>query len=101
MKIPFLRGRDFDARDGPGSPRAVIVSHSLATRFSADGDMIGKRVNVGSLPEHQNMEVVGIVADANLLDIHHDKPLAIYCSVNHRSGRKLGPSVGETWLAKG
>jgi predicted permease len=42
--IPLVKGRDFAATDGSGSPLVVILNQTLATRLFPDRDPIGQRV---------------------------------------------------------
>ena len=42
MNIPILRGRPFNASDGPDTPRVTIVTKSLADRLWPNEDPIGK-----------------------------------------------------------
>jgi predicted permease len=62
--IPVVEGRDFDERDGPNSPRVVIVGEEFARRFFRGEDPLGKRL---SIPLDKGgdtyCEVVGVVKD--------------------------------------
>src|SRR5262249_30856930 len=75
----LVRGRFFDDRDGPKTPRTVIVDEKLARRFWPNQDPIGRRLY---LPEDINnllaitsrtvfLTVVGVIHEiklANLVD---------------------------------
>lgn len=62
MRIPLLRGRDLEARDDAGAPRAALLSASYARRRFPEGDALGQRLHVG--PEDGPWyTVVGIVGD--------------------------------------
>ncbi|HTS30007.1 MAG TPA: ABC transporter permease [Bryobacteraceae bacterium] len=66
--IPLLRGRLFDERDGPSSPRVAMVDEPFARRIFHGEDPLGKHLSVysgaaGYLP----FEIVGIVGG-----IHND-----------------------------
>jgi putative ABC transport system permease protein len=64
MGIPFLKGRDFTDRDAPGSPPVVIINQSLATRFFANDDPVGKRISLtpfGQPPVW--IQIVGVAGD--------------------------------------
>ena len=75
MKIPAIRGREFQPADRNGH-KVVVVSQSLAQRFFPNEDAIGKRVAVPGLDEatlaalHKGsnlwFEIVGIVGDVRL-----------------------------------
>ncbi len=66
MRIPIVKGRPLDARDGLDSPRAVVVSESLARRY-IKGDPIGQRLVHGQIsaasPPGTSFEIVGVAAD--------------------------------------
>ena len=62
MGIPLITGRAFTDRDTQGTPRVAIISQSLAKRFFATEDPIGKRINVATGPEAFR-EIVGVVGD--------------------------------------
>lgn len=62
--IPILQGRGPRWSDTPETPPVAFVSASLARALG--GDVIGKRVWFGSLPQFGNVEIVGVVGDASL-----------------------------------
>jgi putative ABC transport system permease protein len=65
LGVPILRGRNFDEQDRPGAPLVVIINDTLARRFFAGEDPVGKRIRVGG-PERPTapwMEIVGVVGD--------------------------------------
>lgn len=67
MGVPLLRGRDFLPTDRGDSPAVAIVDETLAERYWADGDAIGKRIRYAWADEW--MTIVGVVAgvrNANL-----------------------------------
>lgn len=78
LGISLMRGRDFDWSDDKDHPRVAILSRSLATRLFPSGDALGQRIRFSFVPEFQNLEVVGVVGDARLLDLHHPAPAVIY-----------------------
>jgi putative ABC transport system permease protein len=64
LKIPLLRGRNFDARDKLEAPRVCIVSEAVAARLWPAGDAIGKRVALGNPTLDEDwMQVIGVVRD--------------------------------------
>ena len=99
MQIPLLRGRTFDDRDTPDSPRVVIVSEDLARTIWPDEDPIGRY-----LAQHEPnsrypprwMEVIAVVGDvAAPLDDRGWHP-AIYLPLE-----QLGPHAAFTVVARG
>ena len=64
MGIGLKRGRTFAESDTPQAPGVVIISESLARRFWANGDAVGKSVLIGHpAPNNPALTVVGIVSD--------------------------------------
>ncbi|MPZ21654.1 MAG: FtsX-like permease family protein [Luteitalea sp.] len=59
MRIPLVRGREFDERDRDDTQRAVIINETMAQRYWAGGDALGRRLNV----EGEWLEIVGVVKD--------------------------------------
>jgi putative ABC transport system permease protein len=75
MKIPTMRGREFEPADHNGQ-KVVIVSQSLAQRYFPNQDAIGKRITVPGLDKATYdafrkgssvwFEIVGVVGDVRL-----------------------------------
>jgi predicted permease len=59
MKMALLRGRFIDERDRAGAPVAMVINETMARRYFAGDDPIGKVVR----NPHGKAEVVGIVGD--------------------------------------
>jgi predicted permease len=66
----FIAGRDFDARDVPGSPRVAIVNESFAKAFYT-GDPIGRRFRIPSDSGGAGItyDIIGLVADQKYTDL--------------------------------
>jgi predicted permease len=71
-------GREFSARDGVNSPRVVVISQPLARRLFPNGDALGRTISVGNDPGRQNLQIVGIAADARFGSFHRHDPFAVY-----------------------
>jgi len=64
LRIPVLRGRMFEASDGPDSPHAAVVSQSLAQKYWPNEDPIGKTIQFGNMDGDLHLlNVVGVVGD--------------------------------------
>jgi predicted permease len=69
MRLPLVRGRDFDERDNAQAPGVVIINQTLANRLWPGEDALGKRLASwraggragGKWPM---LQVIGIAADA-------------------------------------
>jgi predicted permease len=60
LGLRLLRGRDLDARDGPGRPYVGLVNEVLAARLWPGQDPLGRRIDRFS-PKRASIEVVGLV----------------------------------------
>ena len=59
MKIALLKGRFIDGRDRQGAPGTMVINETMARRYFAGEDPIGKVVR----NPHGKGEVVGVVGD--------------------------------------
>jgi predicted permease len=78
LGLPVLTGRDFDWRDHSHSRRVAVISQSLADRVFGGRAAVGQRIRIGVTPENQDLEVVGIVADARLYNLKDSNVAAVY-----------------------
>ena len=62
LRIPLLRGRDFDATDREGAPPVVLVSEALARRAWGERDPIGRTLRWGNA-EGLSRTVIGVVGE--------------------------------------
>jgi putative ABC transport system permease protein len=62
MKIPLIRGRLIDERDREDSPHVILINETLARRYFAGEEPLGKVI----VNPHGKAEVVGVVGD-----VHH------------------------------
>src|SRR5215213_243132 len=58
MGMPVLKGRAFESSDTEKSLPVAIVDETLAHMYSADGDLVGKRIRTGDGPW---LTIVGVV----------------------------------------
>jgi predicted permease len=56
-----LRGRDFAATDGDGTPKVAIINEAMAQQLWPGEDPIGKRLYNGEIGSTEPMEVIGLV----------------------------------------
>ena len=61
MRIPIVRGRDFDEHDAAGRPNVAIVNRAFVRRYFPDGNPIGKRISLDFVPNEPQREIVAIV----------------------------------------
>jgi putative ABC transport system permease protein len=66
LRIP-LRGRDFSARDRPGSEPVAIISATMARRYWPGQDPIGRRVRMERF-DNEWLTIVGVVGDTRMFN---------------------------------
>lgn len=77
LRIPLVRGRDFDQTDDDRHPLVAIVNSSLAVHLFPDGNAIGKRVRIAAL---RNIEIVGVAGNARIFDLRDRATPVIFLS---------------------
>ncbi|HXG68905.1 MAG TPA: ABC transporter permease [Blastocatellia bacterium] len=78
MRIPLLKGREFDERDGEDAPRVAIISAEMARRYFPDEDPLGKRIKVISDMGNQWAAIVGVVGDVKRFQFDQQPQPALY-----------------------
>jgi putative ABC transport system permease protein len=78
MGIPLLRGRGIEAGDVTGGNRVAVISKTLADRWFAGEDPLGKRLRVTQGPPHDGSTIVGVVGDIKQYGLDRDTTLQVY-----------------------
>ncbi|MGB7282353.1 MAG: ABC transporter permease [Candidatus Acidiferrum sp.] len=66
LRIPLIRGRIFDERDGANSPHVAVISESLARDRWPNQDPIGHTIEFGNMDgDMRLLTIVGIVGDTH------------------------------------
>lgn len=79
MSIPLLRGRQFTEQDMPTSPRAVVISETMARRFWPGEEAVGKRIGAGRIRTDADwIQVVGVVKDVRQFELTADPKPQMY-----------------------
>jgi hypothetical protein len=108
LGIPVVRGRELLATDTPRSDAVVVVNETLARRFWADGDALGRRISVGG-PSGPWVRVVGIAKDTRYNSLGETPPPFMYLPLqqNYQSSmviqaRVIGSerAIGDAWDAR-
>lgn len=81
MGTAVLLGREFNALDNDGAPRAAVVNQAFARRYLSSGSPLGQRLTVSFLPQPQEFTVVGVVADSIYESLREAAPPTVYCPV--------------------
>ena len=76
MRIPLLKGRTFDERDGPDS-RVLVINETMARKFFPGRDPIGQRLIVNWEPKVAD-EIIGVVGDVKETALADEANPAIY-----------------------
>jgi putative ABC transport system permease protein len=92
MRIPILRGRDFNRTDTALSPLVMIVNKTMADRFWEGKDPIGQHVTLDFVPDEQPRQVVGVVADSVIGRFQRQPTPMMYVPHLQQQNRWLGPS---------
>ncbi len=63
LTIPMVAGRTFGREDSADAPQVAIVNQTLARRYFADEDPVGKRFRFGGNTDTPPRVIIGIVGD--------------------------------------
>jgi predicted permease len=73
LKIPVLRGRDFNRNDNSSAPGVVLINQTMAKRFWALRNPLGQQIIIGQGlgPKFADRvrQIIGVVADARDEDL--------------------------------
>jgi putative ABC transport system permease protein len=78
LRIALLKGRYFDASDGPSSAPAVVINQTLANYFWPHEDPIGQKLRFTLHGSDRTATIVGVVQDVKLYNStsgKHDREL--------------------------
>jgi predicted permease len=64
LGMRVVAGRDFGVHDDGSATRVVAINESLARRFFAGQNPLGRRVTIGRNASRRNLEIVAVVSDA-------------------------------------
>jgi putative ABC transport system permease protein len=90
MRIPLLKGREFEARDlEVKTASAAVVNEAFSRRFFPGLDPIGQRFELIGDDKPAGQEVVGVVANSLFHDLREPAGPTIYTPVRSLSGATL------------
>ena len=72
MGIPLIAGREFTLRDGPNSPKVVIINEKMARYFFGDKNPIGQHIGPAGVQDPIDIEIVGVVKDSKTVTVRDD-----------------------------
>jgi predicted permease len=91
MRVPLLRGREFEWSDGSEAPRVAIVNQALADKYFPGEDPIGKRIVFDRVPEPDSRwrEIVGVVGNVRDETLALEEAPTIYAPTLQEDGLSL------------
>jgi len=85
FRIPLLRGRLFDSRDGLESPHAALISESLARAVWPKEDPLGRLIEFGNMDgDLRPLTIVGVVGDVRANGLEAPPEPVIYTNLLQR-----------------
>jgi putative ABC transport system permease protein len=85
MSIPLIRGRLFQESDGPDAPHVALVSQTLAKRYWANEDPIGKQIQFGNMDGDLHLlNIIGVVGDVRDNGLERDPRPTVYLNCFQR-----------------
>ena len=78
LRVPVVQGRGFEWKDNSRAQRVAIVSQSLAQRLFRGQPSLGQRIRVGTKPDRQGLEIVGVAGDVRLYNRRDPGTLTVY-----------------------
>lgn len=70
LELPVLRGRDFEPRDNSAAaPKVAVVNQAFAKKYFGQEDIIGRRIGTGRENTTPDIEIVGLIRDAQYSDV--------------------------------
>jgi putative ABC transport system permease protein len=94
MRIPMVRGRDFDSRDQESKAQVAVINQKLADNYFGGVDPVGKQIRIGS-PDIPGpwFTIVGIasnVAQTNVLnEMNYQMGPIVYRPITQRSTESM------------
>lgn len=77
--IPLLQGRSFTEQDTQKTPLLAVINQTMARHYFPGKNPIGQRYGYGNDPDDTKMEIIGVIGDAYVNDIHQPvKEMAYY-----------------------
>ncbi len=81
LGIQITRGRGFGSGDRNGSPRVMIVNHTLADRIWPGEDPVGKILNWGQIEGGPPTVIVGVARNAKYRSLSEDPVPMLYLPI--------------------
>jgi predicted permease len=83
--LPLLRGRAFDERDTEHGLPVAIITDSVARRYFAGRDPIGRRLSgLAALGQRYDAEIVGVVGDLRPVSLREEPVSMVFYPLSRR-----------------
>src|SRR5207248_46947 len=93
MRIPLVRGRDFNDHDTAEAPLVMIVNQTLARQFFPNEDPIGKRITLDLVPEEQPREIIAVAGNSVMTRLEREQTPAVFVPHAQQTAKFSGPWV--------
>jgi putative ABC transport system permease protein len=93
MRVPILRGRDFNDRDTADAPLVMIINQAMARQFFPKENPLGQRVTLDLVPGERPREIVAVVGDTAANRLARDQAPAVYVPHVQQTSQFSGPWV--------
>jgi predicted permease len=93
LGTPFLRGRDFDARDDERAPKAAIVNEAMARYYFGEREALGRTFRLEHSAFPQPLTVVGLVRDTKYKSLREEAPRIVYLPCLQVPGPLVGANI--------
>ena len=77
VRVPLLRGRDFDAADTAHSRHVAVINETMEKRFWPNGTAIGQIFTVGTAPP-DIYDVIGVARDTKYRNLREPPRMTMY-----------------------
>jgi predicted permease len=74
LSLPLMAGRAFTDADRREAPRVAVVNEAFLRKFGLTPDALGTRFGTGEGASGNEIEIVGVVADAKYSSVREDAP---------------------------
>jgi putative ABC transport system permease protein len=91
MKIPILRGRDFNGQDTAAATSVIIINQTMAKRFFGNNEPIGKRITLDFVPDERPREIIAVVGDTRGNRFQQEPVPSMYVPHVQQTPRWMGP----------
>ncbi len=94
FRIPLLRGRLFDSRDGTDAPHAALISESFARAVWPKEDSLGRLIEFGNMDgDVRPLTIVGVVGDVRARGLEASPEPIIYTNLLQRPQQQSNVSI--------